>query len=52
MVNIDDQQYLLKVDGEEILGIKLIKATSKYALLEIEGKQKKFILGNRVQSQL
>ncbi|MEM7401677.1 MAG: TIGR02281 family clan AA aspartic protease [Pseudomonadota bacterium] len=50
MVNINDKQYLLKVDGEEILGVKLIKATSKYALLEIEGSQKKYILGNRVQA--
>ena len=50
MVNIDDHQYLLKVGGEEVLGVKLIKATSKYALLEIEGNQKKFLLGNRVQA--
>ena len=50
MVNIDNNQHLLKVGGDEILGVKLVKATSKYALLEIEGNQKKFLLGNRVQA--
>lgn len=50
MVSIDNQQHLLKVGESAIAGVKLIKATSKYALLEINGKQAKYALGNRVQA--
>ncbi len=50
MVNIDDEQHLLKVGEPATLGVKLIKASSKYAILEINGKQSKYNLGNRVQA--
>ena len=48
MVKINNQQHLLRVGDSAKSGVKLIKATSKYAVLEIEGKQSKYTLGNRV----
>ena len=50
MIMIDNDQYLLKAGEPGKLGVQLIKATSKYAVLEIDGKQSKYLLGNRVQS--
>ena len=50
MVMIDNEQQLLKVGEPAKSGVKLIKATSKYALLEVNGEQSKFALGNRVQA--
>ena len=50
MVNINNEQHLLKVGESPVSGIKLIKATSKYAVLDVNGKQDKYILGNRVRA--
>ena len=50
MVNVNNQQHLLMVGGEEKDGVKLIKATSKHAVLEVAGEQKKYLLGSRVQA--
>ena len=50
MIMIDNDQYLLKAGEPGKLGVQLIKATSKYAVLEIDGKQSKYLLGNLVQS--
>ena len=50
IVMIDNEQQLLKVGEPAKSGVKLIKASSKYAVLEINGKQSKFTLGNRVQA--
>lgn len=50
MVSLDNKQHLLKVGEATDLGVKLIQATSKYAILEIDGKQSKYLLGNRVST--
>jgi len=50
MVSINNKQHLLKVGESNNLGVTLIQATSKYAILEIEGKQSKYLLGNRVST--
>ena len=50
MVSIDNEQHLLKVGEPAIHGVSLIKATSKHAILEVNGKQSKYKLGNRVQA--
>ncbi|MFK7815237.1 MAG: TIGR02281 family clan AA aspartic protease [Gammaproteobacteria bacterium] len=50
MVNINDKQHLLKIGEPAISGVKLIEATSKYAILDIEGKRSKYNLGNRVSA--
>ena len=50
MVSIDNKQHLLKVGESSVTGVKLIKATSKYAVLEVNGKQAKYSLGNRVHA--
>ena len=50
MVSIDNEEHLLKVGESAIAGVKLVKATSKYAILEINGKQSEYSLGNRVQA--
>jgi aspartyl protease family protein len=50
MVSINNKQHLLNVGDDAILGIKLIKATSKHAVLDINGEKSKYILGNRVQA--
>jgi len=50
MVSINDEQHLLKVGEPASAGVKLIKATSKHAILDVNGKQSTYILGNRVQA--
>ncbi len=50
MVNIDDKQHLLKIGEPAISGVKLIEATSKYAVLDVDGKRSKYNLGNRVSA--
>jgi aspartyl protease family protein len=50
MVSINNKQHLLKVGEPAVSGIKLIKATSKHAVLDVNGKQSKYNLGNRVQA--
>ena len=48
VVMIDNEQQLLKVGEPVKLGVKLIKATSKYAILEVNGTQSKYLLGSQV----
>jgi len=50
MVLVNNEQHLLKVGGSSISGVNLIKASSKYAILEINGKRSKYSLGNRVST--
>lgn len=50
MVIINDKQHLLKVGEPATSGVKLIKASSKYAVLEVNGEQSKYTLGNRVRA--
>ena len=50
MVSINDEQHLLKVGESEMLGVKLIEASSKYAVLEVNGERSKYSLGNRVRA--
>lgn len=50
MVSINNKQHLLKVGEPAVSGIKLIKATSKHAVLDVNGKKSKYTLGNRVQA--
>ncbi|QMU60772.1 MAG: TIGR02281 family clan AA aspartic protease [Gammaproteobacteria bacterium] len=50
MVSIDDEQHLLKVGEIAKLGVKLIEASSKYAVLEVNGERSKYNLGNRVRA--
>jgi len=47
MVGINDLQHLLKVGEHATVGIKLIEASSKYAILEFNGERFKYNLGNR-----
>lgn len=51
MVLINKEQHLLKVGEPAISGVTLIESTSKYAILDVNGKQSKFTLGNRVQAK-
>ena len=50
MVNINNEQHLLKVGEPTISGVILVEASSKYAILEIKGKRSKYNLGNRVSA--
>ncbi len=50
MVAINDEQHLLKVGESASAGVTLIKASSKYAILEINGERLKYNLGSRVRS--
>lgn len=50
MVSINNEQHLLKVGEPAVSGIKLIKSTSKHAVLDVNGKQAKYTLGNRVRA--
>lgn len=50
MVMVNNKQYLLKIGEPSESGVNLIKATSKYAILEVDGKHSKYTLGNRVSS--
>lgn len=50
MVSINDKQHLLKVGDPAKVGVKLIEASSKYAVLEVNGERSKYNLGNRVRA--
>lgn len=50
VVEINQQQRLLKVGQSSPEGIKLISATSRSAVLEIDGEQKKYLLGSHIGS--
>ena len=50
ILKVDDKQHILKSGQTSPEGIKLISADSQYAVLEIDGKQEKFSLGNHVSS--
>jgi len=50
MVSINDKQHLLKVGDKATSGVKLIQASAKYAVLEVNGKRSKYNLGNRVRA--
>ncbi len=50
MVSINDKQHLLKVGEPATIGVKLIEASSKYAVLEVNGERSKYNLGNRVRA--
>lgn len=52
MVEINGNQVLMKVGDEATNGVKLINATSKVAVLEINGQRKKFGLGSQVSTRL
>lgn len=40
MLTIDDRRQVLKVGGRTVNGVRLLKANSKMALLEVDGKQR------------
>jgi len=44
----NDQQRLLKVGNTSPEGVKLISATSQSAIIEVEGVQKKYLLGSQI----
>ncbi len=48
VLKINKQQHLLKVGKTSPEGVKLIFATSQSAILEVEGVQKKYLLGSQV----
>lgn len=52
MVEINGEQVLMKVGDEASSGVRLINATSKVAVLEINGQRKKYGLGSQVSTQL
>lgn len=48
VVLIDGKQHVLRAGGKPIEGIKLITATSREALLEIDGQRTRLGLGNHI----
>jgi aspartyl protease family protein len=50
VIQINNQQQILKVGKTSPEGIKLISATSRSAILEINGVQKKYLLGSHIGS--
>ena len=48
MIMIDGQRHTLAAGQTSPEGVKLIKSTSKQAILEVDGKQKTYQLGNTV----
>jgi len=48
VLTINDQQRLLKVGNTSPEGVKLISATSQSAIIEVEGVQKKYLLGSQI----
>lgn len=51
MVEVNGQQHLLKVGKSTPEGVKLIAADSNEAVLEINGNQQAYPLGNRISSE-
>ena len=52
MVEINGNQVMMKVGDEASSGVRLINATSKVAVLEINGQRKKYGLGSQVSTRL
>lgn len=48
MILIDGQRYTLAVGETSPEGVKLVHSTSKQAVLEVDGKQKTYQLGNTI----
>ncbi|MDO7710355.1 MAG: TIGR02281 family clan AA aspartic protease, partial [Pseudomonadota bacterium] len=48
VLTINEQQRLLEVGNISPEGVKLISATSQSAIIEVEGVQKKYLLGSQV----
>lgn len=50
VIEINKKQHVLRVSEENIEGIKLLLANSKFAILEVNGVQEKYFLGSQVGS--
>ena len=50
IIKVDGTQRTLRKDQVSPEGIKLISATSEYAVLEIEGEQQEYMLGEHISS--
>ncbi|PHS68555.1 MAG: TIGR02281 family clan AA aspartic protease [Methylophaga sp.] len=50
VLTINNQQHLLKVGKTSPEGVKLISATSRSAVLEVDGVQQKYLLGEHISS--
>jgi len=50
VLTINKQQRLLRVGNTSPEGVKLISATSRSAILEVEGIQEKYLLGSHIGS--
>lgn len=48
VLKINEQQRLLKVGKTSPEGVKLISATSQSAIIEVDGIQKKYLLGSQI----
>ncbi|MCG7960380.1 MAG: TIGR02281 family clan AA aspartic protease, partial [Candidatus Thiodiazotropha taylori] len=51
MVNIDGTRRLLKLNKPSPEGVLLISATSKQAVIEVDGKRDTYQLGGHISSQ-
>ncbi|MCW8962753.1 MAG: retroviral-like aspartic protease family protein [Gammaproteobacteria bacterium] len=52
MVELNGESILLKAGGELKNGIRLIKSNSKHAIIEVNGKQRKYGLGSQASTKL
>ena len=52
MVNINGSPVMLKVGDEAVNGVRLIKSSSKVAVIEVNGEQKRYGLGSQVSTRL
>ena len=48
VVNIDGKMHILSVGETSPEGVRMISADSKSAVLEVDGKQKRYRLGNKI----
>jgi len=52
MVKINGGNHLMKAGGEAVDGIKLISSNANFAVIEVNGKKKKYGLGAQVSTRL
>lgn len=52
MLKINGNRHLLKAGGKTINGVKLIRSNANFAIIEVNGDEKKYGLGSQISTRL
>jgi aspartyl protease family protein len=50
LVEIDGKRHLLRQDGTRVAGVKLVRASAKGAVLDVDGNEQEFALGRSISA--